>query len=218
MYFSCGVRPAGGQTQCEAAAVLALWQAPRALAGGIVCCRPSGWRWGPRLCRAQSRCRRSQARRRIKRRRGPRRGRSGRSPQAGTVQGRAAWVPRPMRGPRASSAATRSWRWGSAARCVVRAPSMRCPPGVEIRIDGHALLSAMRYELEKLRCSACGADFYGRVARWRGGREIQPPGPGGAGGEPVLPGRAVLSLARVPGDAGGAGARCDAVGPDRGGG
>ena len=30
------------------------------------------------------------------------------------------------------------------------------PPGVEIRIDGHALLSAIRYELEKLRCSACG--------------------------------------------------------------
>ena len=33
------------------------------------------------------------------------------------------------------------------------------PPGVEIRIDGHALLSAMRYELHKLRCSACGAIF-----------------------------------------------------------
>jgi transposase len=30
------------------------------------------------------------------------------------------------------------------------------PPGVEIRIDGNALLSAIRYELEKLRCSACG--------------------------------------------------------------
>jgi hypothetical protein len=33
------------------------------------------------------------------------------------------------------------------------------PPGVELRIDGNALLSAMRYELEKLRCSACGAIF-----------------------------------------------------------
>jgi transposase len=33
------------------------------------------------------------------------------------------------------------------------------PPGVEIRIDGHALLSAMRYELQKLRCSACGSIF-----------------------------------------------------------
>ena len=33
------------------------------------------------------------------------------------------------------------------------------PPGVEIRIDGHALLSAIRYELQKLRCSACGEIF-----------------------------------------------------------
>src|SRR5207344_653577 len=28
-----------------------------------------------------------------------------------------------------------------------------------MRIDGHALLSAIRYELEKLRCSACGQIF-----------------------------------------------------------
>ena len=33
------------------------------------------------------------------------------------------------------------------------------PPGVEIRIHGHALLSAIRYALEKLRCSACGQIF-----------------------------------------------------------
>ena len=33
------------------------------------------------------------------------------------------------------------------------------PAGVEIRIDGNALLSALRYEREKLRCSACGAIF-----------------------------------------------------------
>jgi hypothetical protein len=33
------------------------------------------------------------------------------------------------------------------------------PPGVEIRIDGNALLSAIRYEVEKLRCSACGQIF-----------------------------------------------------------
>jgi hypothetical protein len=30
------------------------------------------------------------------------------------------------------------------------------PAGVEIRLDGNALLSAIHYELEKLRCSACG--------------------------------------------------------------
>lgn len=33
------------------------------------------------------------------------------------------------------------------------------PAGVEIRIDGHALLSAVRHELERLRCSACGEVF-----------------------------------------------------------
>lgn len=35
----------------------------------------------------------------------------------------------------------------------------RLAPGIELRLDGHALLSAMRYELEKLRCSACGEIF-----------------------------------------------------------
>ncbi len=33
------------------------------------------------------------------------------------------------------------------------------PPGVEIRIDGNSLLSALRYDLQKLRCSACGQIF-----------------------------------------------------------
>lgn len=33
------------------------------------------------------------------------------------------------------------------------------PPGVEMRIDGNALLSALRYELQRLRCSACGEIF-----------------------------------------------------------
>ena len=33
------------------------------------------------------------------------------------------------------------------------------PAGVEMRIDGHALLSAVHYALEKLRCSACGEVF-----------------------------------------------------------
>ncbi len=39
------------------------------------------------------------------------------------------------------------------------------PSGVEIRIDGHALLSAMRYELQKLRCSACGQIFTAPLPR-----------------------------------------------------
>ena len=33
------------------------------------------------------------------------------------------------------------------------------PPGTEVRIHGHALLSAIRDEMEKLRCSACGERF-----------------------------------------------------------
>lgn len=90
------------------------------------------------------------------------------------------------------------------------------PAGVAMRIDGNALLSAMHYAIEKRRGVRC--DCYGGVAGRRGCRALQRPSPGGAGGEPVFPGGAGLSLARVPGDAGGAGTRGDAVGPDRGGG
>jgi hypothetical protein len=39
----------------------------------------------------------------------------------------------------------------------------RLLPGVEMRLDGNALLSAVRYELEKLRCSACGQIFTASV-------------------------------------------------------
>jgi transposase len=35
----------------------------------------------------------------------------------------------------------------------------RLPPGIEMRLDGNALLAAVRYELEKFRCSACGQIF-----------------------------------------------------------
>lgn len=60
----------------------------------------------------------------------------------------------------------------------------RLPPGVEIRIDGNALLSAMRYELEKLRCSACGQVFTAKL-------------PDEAGAEKYSPrARAVLALGR----------------------
>lgn len=43
-------------------------------------------------------------------------------------------------------------------RCLAcgRGTLYRLPPGVEIRIDGNGFLTALRYELEKLRCSACG--------------------------------------------------------------
>lgn len=58
------------------------------------------------------------------------------------------------------------------------------PPGVEIRLDGNALLSAIRYEVEKLRCSACGEVFTA-------------PLPAAASAEKYSPrARAVLALGR----------------------
>jgi hypothetical protein len=46
-------------------------------------------------------------------------------------------------------------------RCPVcgRGRLYRVTPGVDIRLEGHALLSAVRYVLEKFRCSACGQIF-----------------------------------------------------------
>jgi transposase len=58
------------------------------------------------------------------------------------------------------------------------------PHGVELRIDGNALLSAIRYEVEKLRCSACGQVFTATL-------------PVDAGTEKYSPrARAVLALGR----------------------
>ena len=48
------------------------------------------------------------------------------------------------------------------------------PAGVEIRIDGNALLSAIRYELEKLRCSACGEVFTAPVPAPVGAEKYSP--------------------------------------------
>lgn len=50
-------------------------------------------------------------------------------------------------------------------RCPVcgRGRLYRVESGVEMRLDGHALLSAVRYALEKLRCSACGQVFTAAV-------------------------------------------------------
>jgi len=60
----------------------------------------------------------------------------------------------------------------------------RLPPGIEMRLDGNALLSAVRYELEKFRCSACGQIFTASV-------------PAAAGLEKYTArARAVLALAR----------------------
>lgn len=37
------------------------------------------------------------------------------------------------------------------------------PPGSEMRLNGHAMLSALRYELQQLRCSACGHIFTAKL-------------------------------------------------------
>jgi transposase len=122
--------------------------------------------------------------------------------------------PRPGSGVRASDAAVKATRSGGhrpgsgrleaeayagAARVVCHhealAVGQRCPvcgqgrlyglpPGVEIRIDGNALLSAIRYEVERLRCSACGQVFTA-------------PLPDEAGAEKYSPrARAVLAIGR----------------------
>src|SRR5215831_11279518 len=46
-------------------------------------------------------------------------------------------------------------------RCPVcgRGRLYHVKPGIEVRLDGHALLSAVCYALEKFRCSACGQVF-----------------------------------------------------------
>src|SRR5512135_3600894 len=48
------------------------------------------------------------------------------------------------------------------------------PAGVEIRIDGNALLSAIRYEQEKLRCSACGEVFTAAMRAETGADKYSP--------------------------------------------
>jgi transposase len=48
------------------------------------------------------------------------------------------------------------------------------PPGVALRIDGNALLSAIRYELEKLRCSACGEVFTATMPAVAGAEKYSP--------------------------------------------
>jgi len=42
------------------------------------------------------------------------------------------------------------------------------PPGRDMRINGHALLSAVRYDLEKLRCNACGERFTAKLPEMAG--------------------------------------------------
>ena len=72
----------------------------------------------------------------------------------------------------------RHWRWGSAAPVCGQGTLYALPPGVEIRIDGHALLSAMPYDARKAAVLGLRPDFYGGGSRGRRGGQIQRPGPG----------------------------------------
>jgi transposase len=48
------------------------------------------------------------------------------------------------------------------------------PPGNEVRIQGQSLLSAIRYEVEKLRCSACGERFSASLPQEAGDAKYHP--------------------------------------------
>jgi transposase len=97
--------------------------------------------------------------------------------------------PKPTGGHRAGTGRLGAEAYVGAERIECRheelAPGQRCPvcgqgtlyelpPGVEMRIDGHALLSALRYELQKLRCSACGQIFTAPLPQAAGDEKYSP--------------------------------------------
>jgi hypothetical protein len=93
----------------------------------------------------------------------------------------------------AERVACRHEEWAVGQRCPVCGQGTLdgLPAGVEGRLDGQALLRAIRYELAKLRCSACGAMLTAGL-------------PGGVGEETYsAQARAVLAVSRydlgVPG-------------------
>jgi hypothetical protein len=77
-----------------------------------------------------------------------------------------------------------------------RGTMYRLPPGVAMRLNGHALLSAVRYELEKLRCSACGQIFTASVPVAAGAEKYTARARHLSAG-PLLLGAALVSAGRV---------------------
>src|SRR6266849_3277542 len=109
--------------------------------------------------------------------------------EAGSGASESEGKPKPQGGHRAGTGRLGADAYGGAERTECRhedlAVGQRCPvcgqgtlyelpPGVEIRIDGHALLSALRYELQKLRCSACGQMFTAPLPREAGEAKYSP--------------------------------------------
>ena len=66
--------------------------------------------------------------------------------------------------------------WAVGQRCPVcgQGRLYAFPPGVEMRIDGNARLSAIRYEVEKLRGSACGQVFTATLPAEAGEEKYSP--------------------------------------------
>src|SRR5216683_2555814 len=109
--------------------------------------------------------------------------------EAGSGASESEGKPKPQGGHRAGTGRLGADAYGGAERTECRhedlAVGQRCPvcgqgtlyelpPGVEIRIDGHALLSALRYELQKLRCSACGQMFTAPLPHEAGEEKYSP--------------------------------------------
>lgn len=93
---------------------------------------------------------------------------------SGVATGTVEWPPRPAGGHRPGQGRLGAASYAGAERVACRHEARRVgegcpvcgqgrlyalPPGVERRLDGNALLSAIRYAVEKLRCSACGEVF-----------------------------------------------------------
>ena len=109
--------------------------------------------------------------------------------EAGCGQSPGAGAPTPTGGHRAGTGRLRADASVGAARAQCRheelAVGQRCPvcgqgtldalpPGVERRIDGHGLLSAMRSALQKLRGSACGQMCTAPLPREAGEEKYRP--------------------------------------------
>ena len=95
-------------------------------------------------------------------------------PKGGHRPGTGRLGPRPMWGPSALSAVMRNWRPVSAARCVVKAPYMNCHRVSRCALTAMRCLAAIRYELQKLRCSACGQVFTAPLPREAGEEKYSP--------------------------------------------
>lgn len=98
-------------------------------------------------------------------------------------------IPKPRGGNRPGTGGLGADAYAGAERIACRheevAVGQRCPvcgqgtlyalpPGVELRLDGNALLSALRYAVEKLRCSACGEIFPAELPAEAGAEQYSP--------------------------------------------